>query len=208
MSGPIEELLGIAGPALSPAAGVEPESVEADVEQELMEMLAEVNGFYAFEAALHVFPVTSSDHMDLVRWNSSTLWRHIYGSMAEGLVFFAEDAFGGQFALAQEGVVSFDPETGDAEFMASTLEAWAATVLADYDLLTGYPLAREWQVRFGALPVGARLLPKIPFVLGGEFTINNLFAADAVEGMRWRGDVAVQIRDLPNGTTIVYRTDS
>lgn len=201
MSGPIEELLGMAGPALSQAAGVEPESVEADVEQELMEMLAEVNGFYAFEAALHVFPVKSDDHMDLVRWNSSTLWRHTYGSLADDLVFFAEDAFGGQFALADAGVVSFDPETGDAEWMAASLEGWAAVLLADYELLTGFPLAQEWQKRFGQLPVGARLLPKTPFVLGGEFAINNLFAGDAIEGMRMRGGVALQLRATQKGSS-------
>jgi len=205
MSGPIEELLGMAGPALSQAPGVEPESVEADVEQDLMEMLAEVNGFYAFDAALHVFPVKSSDHMDLVRWNSPTLWRDAYGSLADDLVFFAEDAFGGQFALADAGVVSFDPETGDVEFMASTLDGWAAQVLADCELLTGSPLAQEWQKRFGELPAGARLLPKTPFVLGGEFAINNLFAGDAVKGMRMRGDVALQLRDHPDGSTVVYR---
>jgi hypothetical protein len=208
MSGPIEELLEAAGPALSETPSIEPESVEADVEQELMEMLAEVNGFYAFEAALHVFPVTSGEHMDLVRWNSATLWRDAYGSLADDLVFFAEDAFGGQFALADEGVVSFDPETGDAELIAATLEGWAAQLLADYELLTGFPLAHEWQERFGALPVGARLLPKTPFVLGGEFAVNNLFAGDAVAGMRMRGDVALQLRDHPDGTTVVYRVVS
>ena len=62
MSGPIEELLGLAGPALSGAPSIEAESVEADAEQELMEMLAQVNGFYAFETALHVFPVKSAEH--------------------------------------------------------------------------------------------------------------------------------------------------
>jgi hypothetical protein len=208
MSGPIEDLLGMAGPALGGTHSIEPDSVEADVEQELMEMLAEVNGFYAFGAALHVFPVKSGDHMDLVRWNSSTLWRDAYGSLADDLVFFAEDAFGGQFALSDDGVLSFDPETGDAEFMAGTLEGWAAQVLADHELLTGFPLAEEWQKRFGALPTGARLLPKTPFVLGGEFAINNLFAGDAVTGMRMRGDVALQLQDHPDGTTVVYRVVS
>jgi hypothetical protein len=205
MSGPIEELLGLAGPALGEAPGIEAESVDADVEQELMAMLAEVNGFYAFEAALHVFPVKSGEHMDLVRWNSSNLWRDAYGPLAEDLIFFAEDAFGGQFALSENGVVSFDPETGDAEFIAATLEGWAGQLLADYEMLTGFPLAHEWQELFGALPLGARLLPKTPFVLGGEFAVNNLFAAGAVEGMRMRGDIALQLRDHPDGTTVVYR---
>jgi hypothetical protein len=49
------------------------------------------------------------------------------------------------------------------------------------------------------------LVPKIPFVLGGEFGVDNVFALEATKGMRLRGELAVQIRDLPNGTKISYR---
>jgi hypothetical protein len=42
-------------------------------------------------------------------------------------------------------------------------------------------------------------------VTGGAFEIDNLCSADAVEGMRARGSLAVQIRDLPDGAKIRYR---
>ena len=89
--------------------------------------------------------------------------------MAEGLLFFAEDAFGGQFALRDEHVVTFDPETGEAQALASSIEDWADQLLADFEFLTGQPLAHDWQARNGALPPGERLVPKVPFVLGGEY---------------------------------------
>lgn len=60
-------------------------------------------------------------------------------------------------------------------------------------------------MRHGVLVEGQRLVPKLPFVAGGEFEVDNLYAADAVEGMRARGNLAVQIRDLPDGAQISYR---
>lgn len=205
MSGPIEELLAVAGPSLGAAPTIDTDSVDGEVEHELMALLGERNGFYAFESALHVLPLKSTEHMDLVHWNSATLWRDAFGTLAGDLVFFAEDAFGGQFALSDDGVVSFDPETADAEVLSDTLAGWAARILADPELLTGYPLAHEWQERHGALSPGHRLLPKTPFVLGGDFTLDNLYAGDAVEGMRFRGEVAVQLHDLPDATKVIFR---
>jgi hypothetical protein len=81
----------------------------------------------------------------------------------------------------------------------------AAALLDDYETLTGYPLAHEWQRQYGALPEGKRLVPKMPFVTGGAFDVANLYAEDAVEGMRARGNLAMQINDLPDGTRIRYR---
>jgi hypothetical protein len=72
-------------------------------------------------------------------------------------------------------------------------------ILDDYEVLTGYPLAAEWQALNGRLPARQRLVPKVPFVAGGEFEIGNLYALDSVEGMCLRASLAVQIRDLPDG---------
>ncbi|HLN16782.1 MAG TPA: hypothetical protein VK277_08540 [Acidimicrobiales bacterium] len=143
--------------------------------------------------------------MSVQLWNDQDLWRSSYDGMADGLLFFAEDIFGGQFAFCSEGVVSFDPETGDVERIATDLESWADRVLADYQLLTGFPVAHSWQELHGQLPPGMRLVPKRPFVLGGEFGPANLYALDAAEGMRFRGELATQIRDLPEGASVSFK---
>ena len=82
--------------------------------------------------------------------------------------------------------------------------SWASVLLDDYETLTGYPVAHEWQRRNGPIPRGRRLLPKVPFALGGDFELDNLYAADAVDGMRVRGNLALQIRDLPDGAKVTY----
>ena len=172
--------------------------------RELNDLLAARNGFYAFESALHMFPSgpSSAGTMTLERWNSDELWRNSYGDLANGFFFLAEDVFGGQFAVKGDRIWTFDPETAQTKPMASSLEAWARALLDDYEVLTGYPIAREWQALHGPLKEATRLMPKTPFVLGGGYTIANLAAVDAVQAMRLRGDMATQIRDLPEGAAI------
>jgi hypothetical protein len=53
--------------------------------------------------------------------------------------------------------------------------------------------------------MGERLAPKMPLVTGGGFEVSNLAAIESLRGMRFRGNLAVQIRDLPDGVKIRYR---
>lgn len=173
---------------------------------DLLGVLRRKNGFYAFESALHVFPASSFEgEMTLSRWNSFGLWRHEYADLADTKLFFAEDAFGNQFCFHDGGIWSFDAETGGLETCGKTLEEWAERILEDYQLLTGHPLLHQWHVRNGALPNGQRLLPKVPFVLGGEYVLENLRAIAAISGMKTRGNLARQIRDLPDGAQVQFR---
>jgi hypothetical protein len=172
---------------------------------ELTTLLKEKNGFFAFEAALRVFPAgDAACSYGLDDWNSLDLWRCGYGELAEGLLFFAEDIFGTQFCLKEGKVYSFDPETADLTFVAKTIDEWAGKILKDYSLLTGYPLAHEWQVENGPLEPRNRLMPKTPFVLGGEFSIDNLVSIDGARSMRCRANLARQIHSLPDGTQIKF----
>lgn len=75
----------------------------------------------------------------------------------------------------------------------------------DYNRHTGYPFAHEWQSRYGVLAENTRLTPKIPFVLGGEFSIDNLYMLDSVKSMRLRADLALQLLNLPDGASVRYK---
>lgn len=202
----INKLLNLGGAALgpkpqrlNPALYIE-NPILAD---ELSEMLRHKNGFYAFESALHVFPAGSTDkETGIDAWNSRELWINNYHGMADKCIFFAEDIFGGQFCLKSNAIYTFDPETGDLEFFAHNLNEWAEYLIQNYAVVTGYPLAHEWQKKAGALTPGSRLVPKIPFVIGGAFDIDNLAAISSLQGMRWRAELAVQIKDLPEGASV------
>lgn len=201
----VEQLIQIAGPPLSNALPQNPISQldkASGLADELFAILKKKNGFYAFELALHLFPSSCTSCMDLESWNEVDSWRKGYGEAVTGHLFFAEDLFGGQFSIADAEVYTFDPETGEVEEYAVDLEQWARQILENCDYETGYPMAREWQEKHGPLPVGKRLLPKIPFVLGGRFEVANMYAADAVAGMKFRAEMWRQIRDLPDGTEV------
>jgi hypothetical protein len=200
-----KKLLSISSAALAE----KPRAMPALVKQyalgpELFNVLLQKNGFYVFESALHVFPITQDPSDGLEGWNSLSLWRHEYKDLGEGFLFFGEDIFQDQFCLSlkQDGVFRFIAETGESEFLANSLEKWAERILADYKVETGWPLAYEWQRKYGPLQSKQRLMPKIPFVLGGKYDIDNLWAGDALEGMRFKASIALQIKHLPDGSSI------
>lgn len=172
----------------------------------LAPLLRHRDGFYAFEGALHIRSLHGNAlEPGIVQWNSVELWRQHYAEMATGCLFFAEDIFGNQFCLRGGSVLTFDAETGALEPLATDMEAWAETILDDYGLWTGHRLAHEWQEIHGPLQAGLRLVPKLPFVLGGEYDASNLYAMNAVESMRYRADIALQIRDAPDGTAVMLK---
>lgn len=175
---------------------------------ELCSFLAMKNGFLAFESALHVFPTDNINGLiTLEVWNSDELWRKNYESLAENCLFFSQDIFGGQFCIFNNKIYSFDPETGDKEFLANSIEEWASLILDEYNLLTGYSLAHEWQEMHGVLPIDMRLIPKTPFACEGDFAIQNLYMLDSINGMKFRADIFRQIRNLPDGTKIRFQID-
>jgi hypothetical protein len=200
-----EQLLSLSSEPLEAPPGVMPELFRAyALGAELFNMLLLKNGFYAFESALHVFPVTTDKRSGVEGWNANVLWRNEYHDLAEGLLFFAEDVFQDQFCLStkQSGVFRFHAESGQIDFLADSLEKWAARILSNDRVETGWPLAHEWQAKNGPLPRGQRLMPKTPFFMGGEYTLENLWAGNPIEGMRLKGDLAMQTRHLPSGTKV------
>lgn len=173
--------------------------------QPLAELLDQCNGFWNFDRALLVRASgTDGSPLNIETWNADSTWIDAYRDDLSGLLFFAEDVFGGQFAISDTGVEVVDPETGEREAFAASLEAWAERILDEPEELTGYPLLREWEEACGKLQVGYRLVPRVPFVCGGEFAIENLKATPEVEGMRLRGPLATKIASLPDGATIEF----
>ena len=199
----VEKLISISSEPLAPTTAAMAKVLEPYLlGSELFHMLECKNGFYAFESALHVFPLTCAAGMSVEEWNADSLWRNGYQDLVEGLLFFAEDVFQNQFCLSADAILSFNAETGTTAFFADSIENWARKILVDYEHQAGWGLASKWQAENGPLPTGKRLMPKIPFFLGGEYSIENLWAGDPVEGMRFKADLALQTRKLPDGSAI------
>lgn len=177
--------------------------------KELTEVLKLKNGFYAYESALLVRPLHNAHApLGLLEWNAPKPWKADYVENLSDAFFFAEDVFGGQYCIREAKICTFDPETGLFEEMSPSLGAWANDVMADYQFRTGYPLAHEWQIGNSPLLPGMRLLPKIPFVCGGKYEVDNLYSFADVKGMSLRASIANQIRDLPDSAEIIIKIDA
>lgn len=197
MTSAIERLVSIGSGALGRGA--------SPVVPELEPLFARADGFYAFESALHVRPSGAAPGA-LDWWNAAELWRAGYGDLVSGHLCFAEDVFGNQFTLREGRFFLWDAETGDAVWMADSVEGWAAALLGDSDYFTAYPLAHEWQRAHGPLGSGERLLPQQLFVLEGSFDVSNLRRCGDVEAMKIRAGYADALRQLPDGTTVRFET--
>ena len=193
----------VPGPALLP---MRPHDVDGGLVGEWLNMLDCANGFYCFESALHIFPSrTIGANLGLTEWNEAKTWRHEYQRLDRGGIFVAEDVFGDQFCLLKDAIYTFDAETAQLTEIARSVGEWAEKMVTDFESFTGFPVGHRWQSTHGALAASHRLVPKTPFVLGGSYEIENLYACESVAGMRVRGNLAMQIADVPDGTPIDYR---
>ena len=66
-------------------------------------------------------------------------------------------------------------------------------------------LVLEAQEKLGPLTEGRKYCLKIPSILGGEYGGFSLATVPLVELVRFSGDIAKQIKDLPNGTQIQFK---
>ncbi len=208
----LDKLLEISSEPFSPAFPELPDEfcsgLPAVLVNELHALLTRKNGFYAFESALHVRPSTSIGGVQgLGSWNRASGWRHRYDRLPPPVLFFAEDLFAGQYGLTPQGVVKMDPEIGTLEAHAKSLEEWAGRILRDSSVETGWKLGHDWQVANGALKPGVRLIPIKPFVLKGEYTVQNLMPSHEITAMNYVGELYSQLRDLPDGSHVEIRID-
>lgn len=189
-------------------SGFDREDFPQSLNPHVKDLLSERDGFYAFEGALLVRPMhDTSDVLGLISWNSFDLWKSEYVDIHVELqryTFFAENIFGEQFFLADSSVGQFDPETGENHKIADSLDSWAGKLLRDCNYLTGHGIAHEWQERRGRLANGMRLIPKIPFILQGEFDVSNLVAKPELDAIIIRSQLASKLSGLKNGETINF----
>lgn len=171
-----------------------------DFNDELNKILKRKNGFYAFEAALHFF---SSDEIMQI----SNLMKEVYRyKNTENCIFFAEDIFGNLFCYNnyRNKIFLLDLENGSIEECGSSFKEWSKNILEDYNYLTGYSIAHDWQKRNGSLREKERLFPKTPFVLGGEYSVSNLDKIEQLEGIKNKFNLYNQIKDIKDGEKVIY----
>lgn len=92
--------------------------------------------------------------------------------------------------LIAEDRSALDALVNDEEFQ----DDWAMVALVE-----------EAQAKVGPLDPGRKYCLKIPGLLGGEYGGNNLASIPLAELIAVSGDIAFQIKDLPDGTPIRFQ---
>ncbi len=162
-------------------------------------LLEQSNGGYFFGGALHLFGACAEPSWhSLAAWNSDGAWRACYGELARGLVFFAEDAFGDQFAYHGRGgeVVVFEAELGRVQAIAPSFLDWIDALIEQPDAV----LPME-QVAAQPIQPGQQLYA-FPPLFAAEVDDRRCGCVDALEAMRSRGQLALQLHGLAPGTQV------
>ncbi len=188
---------------LTPYAGTSDERRRAPrhLDSDYERLIAATNGGTACSGALHVYGWCDEPFHDVSRRNEH--YAGVFRDRWNDLGAFAEDAFGNPFCFAPGKVVLFDLESASSEPVADSFAAWAQRILDsdDRDWLTGEPLRVELEST-RKIEWGQILTPIKPFVIGGAFEVANLRAMDWRESIAFRGHIARELADLPDGTYV------
>ncbi|MER5636737.1 SMI1/KNR4 family protein [Kitasatospora sp. NPDC002227] len=204
----LDQLLGRARGPMGPAVELD-FGVASGPLAELGQVITRLNGFFVFNAGVQVFRVGEEGlGPDLLSWNTDEVWKSTYDGLADDVFCFGQDLFGTQFGIVGgEEVVSFNPETADLVPLGTSLEEWAAWLLADPDVNGVNSFAYAYQRENGPLEPHERLVPLQFFVMGGAYEFDNLVVKDSAVGMCIRGPIAQQVAHLPDGAEIRLRTE-
>jgi hypothetical protein len=124
--------------------------------------------------------------------------REIVGENAFGNLLI-KDINGKYWRLCPEDVYCEVVANTDAEFEKLNKDE---EFLLDWNMEN---LVNEARERLGSLNEGRKYCLKIPGILGGEYGGDNLATISFNELISFSGDLANQIKDLPNGAQIQFK---
>jgi hypothetical protein len=159
-----------------------------------------LTGFF-FSDALHLYGL-SEDIYHSIFYINSFLTKTYEFLLKEDLFFFGCDLFGNQFAYVNNEICMFNIETGERELIASNFNKFLDILIADRNYYTGESILIQWNDLMIPVDFKQRLVPIKPFVIGGEYSPNNMRAVDFFETLSYNASIARQIYDLPDGTDL------
>ena len=170
--------------------------------------IKQYNGGYYYTGSLQLYSVSNDGLLDDI-FAINSIIASTYKFIFRQLFSFGQDTFGNQFCFNAVGsIVFFNIETGEIEPLADSFLSWEKALISDLDYLTGVNLRNKYVTNNGGeLKYSDRLCPKVPFVMGGEYEINNLYPLSLNDCLLVNYNIAKQVHDLPDGTPVILNTD-
>lgn len=145
-------------------------------------------------------------HSDFYDFNNiikiNELFKLNYSKILTIEFFFAQDIFGNQFGFSANGIVFFNIETGDKEYLCDTFDDWVEVLMSDIEYYSGINTIISWEKKNSTINFNERLSPKLPFVAGGEYEIENLYVSPFPNYIFSNANIANQVYNLAESTPI------
>ena len=172
-------------------------------DQDYFEFMVESeNGGFFWQQSLHIYGYSQlQDFHDIE--NVNLLLKKEYGNIVGGLIAFAQGVFGNQFCFDVESrsIVFLDIETGARDVLTTSFLKWVDILHDRLEYFTGVNVLEQW-LWDNRLEFNQRLCPKVPFVMGGEFKVDNLYASGYPDSIKAYANIAKQVYNLPDGTSV------
>lgn len=169
---------------------------------DLYDLLVQKNGFSVFEGSMRFLTTDVSFERNLDRWND---W--LSEKVSAGLFFFADNILGESFCFYEEKFWKYDFESGDLEYISDDFIEFVNKIVQDYNYYSAHSLAQQWQSIHGKIDFDSVLMPKIPFVLGGEYTLDNLYLVNIYDAIEFKIYLNRKIKNLEDGEKIKFKLD-
>ncbi|TSJ44341.1 SMI1/KNR4 family protein [Mucilaginibacter corticis] len=159
------------------------------------------NGGFFFDNSLQIYSVNNiPDFRSIYAINE--VIKRAYSSIIKDDFFFAQEIFGNQFGFTSNGIVFLNIETGERNIIASDFDDWINVLKSDLNFLTGKNIIQSWNNANESIDYNERLCPKKPFVIGGDYKVENLYPSVFPKYLLLNANIASQIFNLPDGTAV------
>jgi hypothetical protein len=162
------------------------------------------NGGFFFGQSLQFYSLISEKSFRSIISVNELLTQE-FDFLFKGLYSFAQDVFGNQFVFNDEGQISlFNIESGSCDIVAQNFKESLSILINDIDYYAGITYEKMWKGEY-ELALDQRIQPKIPFVIGGEYKLDNFYVNNYPAYLSYNADIAKQIYNLKDGEKVKLR---
>ncbi|HEX7830647.1 MAG TPA: hypothetical protein VF787_13405 [Thermoanaerobaculia bacterium] len=179
-------------------------SLAEAIPQEISAVLTDVNGFIAFDGALHVRGISAEPtwHSLGSAWKGERALHVLFPAILPADIPLAEDALGNQFVLRNKRVWFLESETGELHPLDLAIHDWFTSLITLPDSLLPINVVEQFRSEGEELLPGYLLSVYPPFCAQESAAGVSLRAIPAHERIEFLAEFAAQIAGHVNGSRI------
>jgi hypothetical protein len=174
----------------------------------LVRLLAETNGFVAYDGGLHVRGACHAPSWHSLRywWRGDDALHRQFSAVRASDVPFAEDALGDQYLIRDDEVHRLFAEQGEVQALSFGVKGFLAAAERDPVGFLGLEPLQKFREEGSVLAPGELLSVYPPFFAAESSQKVNMRAIPTAERIGFLAHLARTIEGLPEGLPIRFRT--